>query len=342
MTETAAELPPPGRLRGVAEHRFAGVAMAVGGALLFSMNGSVSKVALQSGIDSLSLVLLRSSGAAAVLFVVVLAIDRRRLRLTKAELPMLLLYGVVGIAMVQWLYFVAIVRLPVGVALLLEFTGPVLVAIWVHLVQRQALGRSLWLALALALGGLALVAEIWSGLTFDLVGVMAGLGAAVALATYYVAGKNMLSSRDTVSVACWAFLVAGAFWSVAKPWWTVPWTTLTSKVQLPGALELETTVWVLVVWVIVLGTVAPFLLVVGALSRLPAAQAGVIGMIEPVLAGAVAWVWLDESLSLLQIAGSLVVIAGIVVAQLAMQTEASSRLGNPQRGRTRPRARDVR
>jgi drug/metabolite transporter (DMT)-like permease len=300
-----------------------GVAMAVAGALLFSVNGSVSKLALQSGIDSRSLVLLRSSGAAVVLFCCVLCIDRTRLRLTRSEVPMLLLYGVVGIAMVQWLYFVAIARLPVGVALLLEFTGPVLVALWVHFVQGQQLGRSLWLALGLALGGLALVAQIWSGLSFDVVGVLAGFGAAVALATYYIAGKNMLSVRDTVSVAFWAFVVAGLFWSIAQPWWTVPWSTLSTKVRLPGAIELTTSAWVLVAWVILLGTVAPFLLVVGALSRLPAAEAGVVGMVEPVLAGAVAWVWLDEALSAIQVIGGLVVIAGIFVAQRATQSLAT-------------------
>jgi drug/metabolite transporter (DMT)-like permease len=67
----------------------------------------------------------------------------------------------------------------------------------------------------------------------------------------------------------------------------------------------------------VLGTVAPFLLVIGALRNLPAHEAGVVGMVEPVLAGVVAWVWLDETLTVIQIVGSLVVIAGIAVAQRA-------------------------
>jgi drug/metabolite transporter (DMT)-like permease len=66
-----------------------------------------------------------------------------------------------------------------------------------------------------------------------------------------------------------------------------------------------------------MGTVAPFLLVIGALRLLPASQAGVVGMVEPVLAGAVAWVWLDETLTAAQIVGSLVVLAGIAVAQRA-------------------------
>lgn len=319
MTEATAEVPPPGRTYlGAHPHRTLGYLMALGGALLFSVNGSVSKVTLQSGVDSLSLVLLRSAGAAVCLFLLVLLADRRRLRLSRAELPLLMVYGLVGIAMVQWLYFVAIARLPVGIALLLEFTGPVLVAFWAHFVQKQQLGRSLWLALALALGGLALVAEVWSGLNLDLIGVLAGFGAAISLATYYIAGKHALTTRDTTSLAFWAFVVSAVFWSIAKPWWTVPWDALSSSVALPGALDgVSVTAWWLILWVVVLGTVAPFLLVIGALRNLPAHEAGVVGMVEPVLAGVVAWVWLDETLTVIQVVGSLVVIAGIAVAQRA-------------------------
>ncbi|MEO8105686.1 MAG: DMT family transporter [Actinomycetes bacterium] len=319
MTEAAAEVPPPGRVRlGEHPHRTVGFALAIGGALLFAVNGSVSKITLESGVDSLSLVLLRSAGAAVCLLILVLAADPRRLRLMRAELPLLLVYGLVGIAMVQWLYFVAIARLPVGVALLLEFTGPVLVALWAKFVQKQQLGRSLWLALALALGGLAMVAQVWDGLSFDTVGVLAGFGAALSLATYYIAGKRALVSRDTVSLAFWAFAVSALFWSIAKPWWTVPWSTLSSAVTLPGALDSVTVSgWLLVAWIVLLGTVAPFLLVIGALRHLPAPQAGIAGMVEPVMAGAVAWVWLDETLTIIQVAGSLVVIAGIAVAQRA-------------------------
>lgn len=319
MTESAAEIPPPGRIdHDRHPRRSLGFALAFGGALLFAVNGSVSKITLQSGVDSLSLVLLRSAGAAVCLLALVLVTDRSRLRLHKAELPLLLVYGLVGIAMVQWLYFVAIARLPVGVALLLEFTGPVLVALWARFVQKQQLGRALWLALALALAGLAMVAEIWDGLSFDAIGVLAGFGAAIALATYYIAGKHALVTRDTVSLAFWAFLVSAAFWSVAKPWWTVPWDGLSGSVQLPGALDgTSVTGWGLIAWVVLLGTVAPFLMVITALRHLAATEAGIAGMVEPALAGAVAWVWLDETLTVIQVAGSLVVVAGIAVAQRA-------------------------
>ena len=272
--------------------------MAIAGALLFSVNGSVSKVALSSGVDSLSLVLLRCAGGMLCLLILVLIVEPARLRVASREWPLLLVYGVIGIALVQWLYFVAIARLPVGLALLLEFTAPVLVALWARFVQHQNLGRSLWLALALALGGLTLVAQVWQGIALDAVGVVAGLGAAVSLATYYIAGKQAVTGRDTLSLAFWAFVVATIFWTIAHPWWTVPWSALRVTVDLQGSLDqIEVPVWGLVAWIVLLGTVAPFLLVIGALRHLLATQAGIVGMVEPVMAGVIAWVWLGEALS---------------------------------------------
>jgi drug/metabolite transporter (DMT)-like permease len=318
VTEAAAELPPPGRRDWLPNHQALGYTMAIAGALLFSVNGSVSKVALSSGIDSLSLVLLRCAGAMVGLFLLVLAVEPGRLRLARREWPLLLVYGVVGVALVQWLYFVAIARLPVGLALLLEFTAPVIVALWARFVQHQDLGRSLWLALTLCLGGLTLVAQVWDGIALDLIGVVAGLGAALSLATYYIAGKRAVTGRDTLSLAFWAFVVATAFWTVVHPWWTVPWTSLGVTVDLQGALDQVTVpVWWLVVWIVLLGTVAPFLLVIGALRHLPATQAGIIGMVEPVIAGVVAWVWLGEALDAPQIVGAAIVLTGIFVAQRA-------------------------
>lgn len=292
--------------------------MAVAGAVFFSVNGSVSKVALTSGMDSTSLVLLRSAGAALVMLALVLVVEPGRLRVRRSEWPLLLVYGVVGIALVQWLYFIGIARLPVGVALLLEFTAPVMVALWAKFVQHKELGRGLWVALTLAVGGLVLVAQVWQGLSLDAVGVAAALGAAVCLASYFVVGEHAVGDRDTLSLACLAFIVATAFWSVANPWWTVPWATLGEQVSLQGTLAAyEVPVWALVGWIVVLGTVVPFLLVIGALRHVPATRAGIMGTLEPVFAGVIAYWWLGESLAPVQVVGAVVVLVGVAMAQLA-------------------------
>jgi drug/metabolite transporter (DMT)-like permease len=322
MTETAAELPPPGAVppggTGLPRGKPIGYAMVIAGAVLFSVNGSVSKVTLSSGIDSQSLVLLRCAGCAVTLLVLVLLIDRSRLRVHRSEWPLLIAYGVVAISMVQWLYFVAIARLPVGIALLLEFTAPLMVALWAKFVQHKSVRRGVWLALALVLGGLALVAQVWDGMTLDAIGVLAALLAAVALASYFVMGEHAVGERDTVSLAMWAFVIATVFWSIVHPWWTVPWSALDQSVSLQGALSsVSVPAWGLVAWIVLLGTVAPFLLEIGALRHVPATRAGIVATSEPVIAAFIAWVWLGEVFAPVQILGALVVVAGVALAQVA-------------------------
>jgi drug/metabolite transporter (DMT)-like permease len=317
VTEATSELPPPGQRDRLESGRPLGYLMAIAGAVLFSINGSVSKVTLDSGLSSLDLVLLRSTGAMAAFGLLVLVIEPQRFRLRRSEWPLLLLYGVFGIAMVQWLYFVAIARLPVGVALLIEFTAPVVVALWATFVQHKDLGRVVWLALGLALVGLAMVAQVWDGLTLDALGMAAAFGAMLSLATYYVAGERAVAGRDTVSLAFWAFVVATVFWSVLHPWWQVPWGTLAQHVTLPGSLSLDVPVWGLVTWVVLLGTVAPFLLVIGALRHVPATRAGIVGTLEPVLASLIAWLWLGQVLAPVQVVGGAVVLVAVGLAQLA-------------------------
>jgi drug/metabolite transporter (DMT)-like permease len=327
------ELPPPGTRAGLARGRPVGYVMAVAGAVLFSINGSVAKVTLGSSLSALDLVLLRCAGATLCFFVLVLVVEPRRLRVSRDEWPLLLLYGVVGIALVQWLYFVAIARLPVGIALLIEFTAPVVVALWATFVQHKDLGRVVWLALGLTLVGLAMVAQVWDGLTLDALGLVAAFGAMLSLATYYVAGERAVVGRDTLSVALWSFVVATVFWSLAHPWWTVPWASLGEPVTLPGSAASVVSTWWLVLWVVVLGTVAPFLLVIGALRHVPATRAGIVGTLEPVLAGLWAWLWLGETLAPAQLVGAAVVLVAVALAQLATTPGSRTAVDRVTRGR---------
>ncbi len=137
--------------------------MVISAALLFALNGTVSKVVLQSGISSLELTQVRATGAF-LGFAIVLAFARREsLRLTRREVPYLVVFGIAGVAFVQWLYFVSIGRLPIGIALLIEYLGPILIAIWAWAVFKEPVRRRIWVALGLALVGLSLVVEVWSG-----------------------------------------------------------------------------------------------------------------------------------------------------------------------------------
>jgi drug/metabolite transporter (DMT)-like permease len=296
-----------------------GLLVAVAGAVLFAVNGTVSKIVLQSGLSSLELVSARSAGAAAVLLAITALLRPSALRVGWRELRFLAVYGVTGIAMVQWLYFVAIQRMPVGVALLFEYTAPLLVALWVRFVQHQPVRSRLWLGLACALGGLALVAEFWRGMVLDPLGLVSALGAAAALGAYYLMGEHGQRQRDPISLMGYSFAFSALLWAVVQPWWTFPFDRLGAAVELPGAVPGHTSLGVLVVCIIVLGTVAPFLLVLLAIQHLGAARVGLVGMLEPVGAGVIAWVLLGESLTAAQVLGSAVVLVGILLAETARQ-----------------------
>jgi drug/metabolite transporter (DMT)-like permease len=276
---------------------------------------------LESGLSSLRLVELRSLGAAVCLMVAVALIRPRTLRVRSRELAFLAVAGVIGIGLVQWFYFVAIARLPVGIALLLEYLAPVIVVVWVRFVRRESVRARIWAALALSVTGLVVVAEAWEGLQLDGIGLLAGLAAAGSLAAYYLTSERGLGRRDPLSLAAWTFTAAAVFWSVLQPWWTFPWERLTAAVPLPGPLpDADVPAWLLVGWVVVLGTVVPYALILAALRSLGSARTGLLGMAEPVLAAAVAWAILGEALSPVQLLGGAVVLTGIVLAETARRT----------------------
>ena len=172
------------------DRRGRGYLMVATAAILFALNGTVSKVALGSELTSVDLTQIRSTGAAVGLLVFLLLFARHRLRASPRELAFLAAFGVTGVAFVQWLYFVAIERLPVGIALLIQFTGPLIIALFAWLVYHEHIRRRIWVALALCLVGLAVIVEIWTGLAFDTLGIAAAFAAAFALAAYVLMAER--------------------------------------------------------------------------------------------------------------------------------------------------------
>jgi drug/metabolite transporter (DMT)-like permease len=121
-----------------------------------------------------------------------------------------------------------------------------------------------------------------------------------------------------VSLLAWGFLFASVFWAVLVPWWSFPAHAFTKSTSLNGHLQaVHLPVWVLASWMIVLGTIAPFFLLVSALRHLPATRVGIVAMLEPVAGALIAWVWLGETFGGIQLIGALVVLAAIVLAQTA-------------------------
>jgi len=292
----------------------------------FAVNGTVSTLALQAGIPPTRLTALRCTGAAVVLLVALALVAPQRLRITWREVPFLAAFGVVGVALTQYLYYVAIGRMPVGIALVFEMTAPVLIALYVWLVRHEKVRGRLWVALLLSLSGLVLVAEVWQGGgSLDPIGVGAALLAAICLATYYLMGERGTVTRDPVTLTCWSFVAAAVFWAAAAPWWRFDAGVLAEPVPISlGSAELP--LWLLVVWIVVMGAAVPFWLSIAALRHLAPTAAGLVATVEPVFASIVAWVWLEQVLTGWQVTGGVVVLTGIVLAQTARAAPAPTPL----------------
>jgi len=235
--------------------------------------------------------------------------------LRRNELPLVVALGVVGLALVQWSYFYAIHRVAIGIALVVQFVGPILVALWARFVYGEDVRARIWFALALAVAGLLLVVEIWKADRPDTLGLAAAALAAVTYAAYILLAERGVRRRDPISLSAWGFLFATLFWSVLAPWWRFPAGRVDDRVPLLGNLAARhLPVWSMIVWMIVLGTIVPFALVVAALQRISATRAGITAMLEPVLAIAIAWAWLGESLDVVQVSGAAVTLAGVSLA----------------------------
>jgi drug/metabolite transporter (DMT)-like permease len=288
--------------------------------LLWSLNATVAKVVLDSaGLSSLRLAEVRAAGSALVLLALVAVLRPQGLRVTRSELGFLAVFGVLGLALVQFFYFVGISHLDIGIALVIQYLAPVFVALWARFGAGEPVRRRLWVAIALSLAGLSLVVELWGGFTLDGVGVAACIGAAFAYACYILMAESSLGrGRDAVSLLGWGFAFAAVFWSLAQPWWGFPTASVDGSASLLGRLaDVSAPVWLLLAYIVVLGTVVPFVLIVNALHHVPATRVTVVAMLEPVLAAIVAFAWLGEEIGGLQIAGAVLVLAGVGLAQTA-------------------------
>jgi drug/metabolite transporter (DMT)-like permease len=292
--------------------------MVVVAAALFGLNGTVSKLILASGLSSLRLTEIRCAGALAGLAAIVVTTRPWALRTSRREAAFLAAFGVFGVALVQLFYFLAIHRLEIGVSLVIQYLGPLLVALWARFVDKEHVRRRIWAALVLALGGLSLVVDLWSGVSLDGLGVTFSLLSAVTFAAYLLLAEHAVGRRDPISLLCYGFFFATVFWTVVQPWWSFPFHVTAHRISLGGHLaSLHLPVWVLVAWMVAAGTIVPFFLIVGALRHLPATRVGLVAMLEPVIGTIVAFAWLDETLGAEQLVGGGLVLAGILLAQTA-------------------------
>ena len=286
------------------------------GLFFFAVNGPVAKLALINGLQSAELSAFRIEGAFFFLLIASLLFARKKLKVTKKEILPLIGYGFFGVAMTQFLYFVAIRRIEVGVALIIEYTAPIMVALYVRFVMKKEVSARVWLSLLLALIGLSLITQIWTGSKLDPFGVLCAFGAAIALAIYFIGGEPLASKRDPISLTTLSMGVGAIFWMIVQPWWTLPWEKFGDQVALPHNLG-NVSLGLLVIYIVVFGTVAPFWLYFIAFKYLDSKKAAIFGLLEPVGASVFALFLLGETFIGIQILGGILVLIGVIYAETA-------------------------
>jgi drug/metabolite transporter (DMT)-like permease len=289
-------------------------------AALFGLNGVLTKVLMESGLDALQVTQFRVIGAALIGGLVLLILSPRSFRLTKRQILPVTIMGVVGVALLQATYALAVNLLPVGIALLLEYTAVPMVAVVAFFFFTERVRRRLWVSIGFVMAGLAVVAQIWAS-TLNPVGVMWGLIAAVTLATYFLVGERQLQTISPLALLFWTMTIATVFWSFFSGWWRVSPGIFVESVSLQGSLEsVSAPLWVLLLWNVSMGSFLPFLLSLAALKRLSATAAGIAATSEVAFAFFFAWLWLVETISSFQSIGAALVLAGIVIAQTARRS----------------------
>jgi drug/metabolite transporter (DMT)-like permease len=269
-------------------------------------------------MDAFRLTQIRTTGAALILITFAVLKGKSQLYARKDELKDLIIFGTVGVAAVTSFYFFALKYLYVSVALIIEFTASIWIVLYLRFVKKKQISPLMWWGILCAFSGLTLLSQIWTGTSLHPLGVAVAFADAFALAIYFLFADRLSQTRSSLSLMSWGIGVAAIFWALVLPWWNFPFEYLTNTYSLEGNLSnYSAPGWALILWIIIIGTVIPYLLTVTGIRELSASTGSVIGMIEPIFAGVIAWWLLSEAFNSIQLLGCAVVLLGIYLADKA-------------------------
>lgn len=291
-----------------------GLLVAVASAAMFGTSGAVAKSLLVTGWDPGAAVTLRVFLGALVLAPFAARAMRGRWHLLRRPVAWVHvgLFGLVAVAGCQLFYFLAVQRLSVGVALMLEYLGPILVVGWLWLARGQR-PRPLTVAgTGLAVVGLLLVLDVLGEVQLSTAGVLWGLAAAVGLAVFFVVGADDASGLPPLAFACFgmalgtgALALAGVVGLVPMGWSTAPVTL--GSVGAPW--------WVPVLWLGVVAAAVAYVTGIFAARALGAKVSSFVGLTEVMFAVLWAWLLLGELPAPVQLAGGLLIVAGVAAVK---------------------------
>lgn len=309
MTTSSVALPRPTH-RG--SSAVTGLAIAVASALAFSSSGPFVKPLLDGGWSLGAVLLVRMGLASLLLSPALIRAIRRQPGFLRRHGLLILAFGLTAVAGCQVFYFAAMQRMPVAVALLIQYIAPVLLVIAVWVRTRRAPSKLVIVGSIVAMAGLVLVVDI-SGARFDLLGTLFALCAAVCAAAYFViAGR---AGDDLPPLA----LAAGGLWTgtlvmgVLIVTGVLPFAAPSITVSLlgldvPGILPL--------LWVGGVATTVGYALGVIAVPLIGSRLASFVGLSEVLFALGFAWLLLGETPAPVQFVGGALILAGVVLVRL--------------------------
>lgn len=294
-----------------------GAFLALAAALLFGLNASTTKIVMGAGVSPEQLVLFRSLATATCAAIVMLIYRPESFRVKRSEWKFLIAFGIIGVALMQWAYSNAVKNLPVGIALLIEYTAIIIVPLASLLLFKEVPKKKLWLGVALVLGGLLVVSKAWDS-TLNPIGLVFAFAAAIFLSVYFIMGEKSHNSRDPISTLFYTMLVSSVFWMIFGQWWIFDPAIAVDSVSLGGNLAgVSAPSWLLLIWIGLFGSFAPMAFSFIALGHLSATGVGILSTAETIFAFVFGYLWLGEKIDSLQFVGGTLVVAGIVIAQIS-------------------------
>jgi drug/metabolite transporter (DMT)-like permease len=306
----------------------AGLWLSLGSAAAFGSSGPFAKSLLTTGWSPGAAVTARIVIAGLVLVGPSVVLLRGRWHLLRRNLVLLLTYGVVAVAAVQLAFFTAVSTLSVGVALLLEYLGVVLVVLWLWARHGQRPRRWTVVGIASAVAGLVLVLDVLGGVRVDAVGVLWALGAAAGLAAFFVLSARADTGLPPLVMAAAGLLVGGVALLVAGLLGIVTMTATTLDVELGGR---TVPWWVPVGLLSVVAAAFAYAAGVAATRRLGSKVASFLGLSEVLFSVLFAWLLVDELPTSVQMLGGAFVIVGVAAVRYDELTRSE-----PMPGRATP------
>ena len=291
-----------------------GLVLAVTSAASFGLSGALASGLLATGWTPGAIVLVRVGLAAVVVAPFAAASLRGRWHALRAGLPSVLVYGVLAVAGGQFCYFSAVAVMDVGPALLIEYTAPAAVVVWLWLRHGRRPHRLTLVGAALAAAGLVLVLDLLSGADLAPAGVAWALAAMVGATSYFLISADTSSGLPPLALAGCGLVVGAAVLGVLAVVGVLPMSASTQAPSYAG----DTVPW----WasLLALGLVTAALAYttgVAATRRLGSQVASFVALLEVVAGVGFAWLLLDQLPDGLQLVGGLLVVAGVVVVKLS-------------------------